>query len=134
LRRKSAAGRSVDNEVRYAAIHFDELDREELKGLEVSLLERIVSSPRLRVESEDSLLDLICSLDCEGEIVLLRYLRTEYMSSDGMAVLLARLPDINLDGFLWASLSRRLCLPLLEEAVETESRIEPQSKGARSFE
>jgi hypothetical protein len=59
---------------------------DELKGAEASVLEQMVSSHELRFESEDVLLDfvwsldLVWSLDREDEIVLLRYLRSEYLS------------------------------------------------------
>jgi hypothetical protein len=112
LRRKSAVGRPVEDEIEFAASHFYELDLKELKGVEVSVLERIVSSPGLRLESEDSLLDFICSFDLAEEIVLLRYLRSEYLSIDGMSVLLDRLPDSDLDCLIWSSLCRRLRLPV----------------------
>jgi hypothetical protein len=112
LRRKSAVGRSVDDEVAFAASHFSELDLKGLKGIDVSVIERIVSSPGLRLESEDSLLDFICGLDCPDEILLLRHLRSEYLSVDGMSVLLDRLPDSDLDWLIRASLCRRLRLPV----------------------
>jgi hypothetical protein len=114
LKRKSVLGRSVDEEIEFASSHFFELDLNELRGIEVSLLERIVSSPELRLTGEDSLLDFICSLDCGDEIVLLRYLRSEYLSTEGMSMLLDHLnfPDLNLDYMIWSSICRRLRLPV----------------------
>jgi hypothetical protein len=113
LRRKSSAGLSVENEIEFAASHFYELDFEELKEIDVSLLERIVSSESLHLTNEDSLLDFICRLHCECQVVVLRYLRSEYLSCEKMEIFLGLLSfDSNLDPLIWLSLRRRLLLPV----------------------
>jgi hypothetical protein len=112
LKRKSVDGRSVDDEIEFAAAHFDALDLKELRELETSILGRILSSPGLRLKTEDSLLDFICRLERDDEIVLLRELQIDYLSSEAIPILLRRLPESGLDRSLWDSVCRRLCLPL----------------------
>jgi hypothetical protein len=110
LKMKSALGRSVDQEVQFAASHFYELDSDDLKAIDISVLERILTSKWLRLQDEDSLLTFLCSLDSENIPALLRYLRAECLSADGMALLLDRLSLPIYDRFIWDSLCRRLRL------------------------
>jgi hypothetical protein len=124
LKRKSAIGRSVDAEVAFAALHFYELDLNELRGVEVSILERIVSCPCLRLENEDSLLDFIVSLECPDAILLLRYLQSEYLTIHGVSILLDHLSDSDLDWFAWESLCRRLRLPVSHQKGNHGVQIE----------
>jgi hypothetical protein len=112
LRNKSAAGRSVDSEIEFASSHFWELDFEELQGIDVSILERIVSSQSLCLSNEDSLLSFICGLDSTAQIVLRRYLRSEYLSCEGIGILLDCVGDSLLDPFIWDCLCQRLRLPI----------------------
>jgi hypothetical protein len=133
LRHKWAAGRRVDREVEFAANHFHEIDHANLKELDVSILEEIISSPVLHLDNEDSLLDFICSLPSEAQIVLLRYLRIEYLTCESMNVLLDCLPDSGLDPFVWYSLCRRLCLPVSPSASGAIPRfVRPTLKFPKS--
>jgi hypothetical protein len=77
--------------------HFWDLNLREVQAIDVSLLERIVSSPGLRLETEDSFLDFICSLGCAEEIILLRQLRSQCFSFKGISAVLNRLSDSHLD-------------------------------------
>jgi hypothetical protein len=70
LKRKSAVGRSVGEEIEFAASHFYEIDADDLKGIDVGLLELIVSSEGLRLESEDSLLTFILNLRLQDDLSL----------------------------------------------------------------
>jgi hypothetical protein len=106
LKGEFALGRSMEDEIEFASSHFYELNVDDMIGLDVSILERIVSSQSLRLESEDSLLEFICSLESEEETVLLRYVRSEYLSHDGIRLLVDHLQDSNLDPFVWESLRR----------------------------
>jgi hypothetical protein len=116
LRKKSAVGISVDSEIEFAAAHFYELQRENevecFKLVDISVLERIVTSPALCLRGEDSLLTFICRLERAEEMYLLRYLRSEYLSTDGMELFLTHLSDSTLDALIWPSLCRRLLLPV----------------------
>jgi hypothetical protein len=108
LTRNSVLGRSVDEEIEFAASHFSEIDPEDLKRIDVPLLELIVRSDGLRLESEDSLLIFILNLGLEDQLVLVRYLRSEYLSAKGMDLLLNSLGDSIFDPLVWDCLCHRL--------------------------
>jgi hypothetical protein len=110
LRKRSVLERPVDKEIEFAASNFYELAIEDLCKVDVSLLERIVSSPTLRLVHEDSLLALICSVKYESQIALLRYLRIEYLSCEAMEVFLDRFRDSIVDPLICDSVCRRLLL------------------------
>jgi hypothetical protein len=111
LKNKSAIGRPIDSEIEFAASHFYEIDVDTLKELDVSLLERIISCPSLRLRDEDSLLEFICSLECDQPI-LLRYLYSDFLSCESISVLVNHLSPDTLDSLIWSSLCRRLLLPV----------------------
>jgi hypothetical protein len=67
LRGKAVLGRPIGDEIEFAARHFYALDIEGLKGIDVSILEKILSSPELCLRNEDSLVDFICNADLEGQ-------------------------------------------------------------------
>jgi hypothetical protein len=119
LRRKSVLGVSVDEEIDFAASRFSEIDFEDLKGLDVSVLERILKSESLHLKDEDSLLDFIFSLESEDGILLLRCLRSEYLSPEGMERLLARCGDPNVDRLIFDSVQERLRLPVSPKGLES---------------
>jgi hypothetical protein len=117
MRKSHANGRAMDAEITFAASHFEELDLEDLKALDVCLLERIVSSPSLRLEDENSLLAFVRTVQSGGPI-LLRYVRAEYLTSEGMSVFLDLLTPMNLDPLIWSSVCHRLIPPIQhEEAI-----------------
>jgi hypothetical protein len=62
--------RFIDKEMEFVAARFHDLPVDDLKRIRVSVLERIANSGRLRLQSEDSVLDFICSLDSGDQIVL----------------------------------------------------------------
>jgi hypothetical protein len=132
LKQKCIVGFPVEEEIQFVASHFHEIDLEEMKGLEDSVLERIVSSDVLRLDSEDSLLSFICSLDLADDIFLLRYLRTEYLSSQGIRTFVEylQLPDRNLEGLIWELLYRRLRLPVSLGESEYASATAARFVGA----
>jgi hypothetical protein len=111
LTKGDCCGRSIDNEIDFAASHFCELDLEDLKVLDVSIVERIVSSPQLRLKDEESLLDFIREFDCDRRI-LLRHVRSEYLRGDSMSEFLEFLSPSTLDPLIWSSLCCRLLLPV----------------------
>jgi hypothetical protein len=112
LRLKCALGRSVDLEIDFVASHFYELDFADLRLIDISVLERILSSKSLTLRSEDSLLDFICSVEWDDEACLLRQLRIEYLSCESMKLFVDRLYDLTVDPILWHSICQRLCLPV----------------------
>jgi hypothetical protein len=112
LESKSLAGQNMEAEIEFTAEHFHELDLKAFSKLDISIIERIISSPALRLDNEDSLLRFVLSVTDDPQ-TLLRYLWCEYLSSEGMATLLDALSPSTLDSFTWASLCRRLLLPVL---------------------
>lgn len=52
----------IEKEVKYAAEHFEELNKEEMKKLDVNIIESIIESDQLKIEDEDSLLNFIVDL------------------------------------------------------------------------
>jgi hypothetical protein len=111
LRSKSHSGAPADREIAFAALHFCELDSDGLKDLDLSTVEGILSSPLLRLVNEDWLLTFICGMEIPLE-VLLRYVRTDYLSGSGISMLLDCLSPLRLDPMIWESLCRRLILPV----------------------
>jgi hypothetical protein len=107
LRRRSLYGRSMESEIKFSASHLDELNVADLKGLDISVVEAIVSSGSLRVRSEDSLADFILSLDSGWEVVI-RYLHSGYLSRETMADVLNFFSDPDDRPVIWPSLCRRL--------------------------
>jgi hypothetical protein len=85
MRNRQAFGRSMDAEIAFAASHFYELDIEDLRELDDYTIERIVSSPSLRLKDENSFLQLIRELDFDGTI-LLRHVRTEYLTNENVSL------------------------------------------------
>jgi hypothetical protein len=111
LESKSALGRCTASEIEFAASHFFELDQDALRNLPVSILEDIFSHESLCLETEDSLLQFICTVDCDRRR-LLRYVSFEYLSVESVEILLAYFDADSVDSVLWSSLCRRLVLPV----------------------
>jgi hypothetical protein len=109
LRKNHASSRTNEAEVHFAASHFCELDFEDMKDLDLSILERIVSSPDLHVKDEDSLLEIISKID-GGVPVLLRHVCTEFLTRDSMSVFLDWVSPSALDPVIWSALCRRFLL------------------------
>ena len=53
---------SMQETVKYASTHFEEINKEEMKKLEPELLEEIIRNPSLRLNEEDSLIEFILEL------------------------------------------------------------------------
>jgi hypothetical protein len=100
---------SPANEIEYLASHFWEMDQNVLKSLSDSLLLAVFQSEKLRICSEDSLLDFILGL-ADDHLHLLGFIRTEYLSLWGIDRLLNSVCVDNLDESLWVSLCCRLRL------------------------
>jgi hypothetical protein len=111
LKHRSAVGLPVEAEIDFIASHFHQIESSTLKELNISLLERIVCSPSLRLINEDFLLSFICSLECHRPI-LLRYLLVEYLSLESLQIFLSYFSAFNIDALTWSSVCRRLLLPV----------------------
>jgi hypothetical protein len=105
---------SGDEELEFISSHFYELTSDELKLLRVEELETILSSPKLRLKSEDLLLEIVCEL---GNMELLRYVECSNLSSSGVEkfVEVISREDFVFDRIVWSSICRRLVLTVSTE-------------------
>jgi hypothetical protein len=129
LQTKFFAGRCLDAEIAFLVRHFFEVDVNQLKRVDVSILERIVSSSGLRLISEDSLLDFILGLDCDHR-VLLSYLRPEYLGREGILHIIDRLAPSDFDPLIWPSLCRRLVLSDAHSDLKSAGNLSSRFGGA----
>jgi hypothetical protein len=81
------------------------------------------------VESEDLLLNFICGIDSRDQIDLLRYLRTEYLSCEGIAIFIDHLRDSPIDSLIWDSACRRLRLPVSVRDLENSHAVASRFLG-----
>jgi hypothetical protein len=102
---KSSRVLTIDEEVEFIASHLDEI--ESLGRLSPSLLEIVLESTSLQIESEDWLLELICGLGSEYEN-LIRYVRCEFLSSGGIDKFIEAVALDQIDSVLWNSVCCRL--------------------------
>jgi hypothetical protein len=112
---------SVPIEIEFAASHFYEIDISRLKQVDLSIRERLLSSKSLRLSREDSLLDFIICLESDCPLFLLRYLRTEYLSGDGMELFLEHFCESIVDPLVWESFCRRLRLAVPPGSLKNSS-------------
>jgi hypothetical protein len=98
-------------DIEYLASHYYEIDESLLKSLDMEELRRIVSSPSLRVKDEDSFLGFMLHL-FPSDSRFLGYVRSEYLSPEGIDRLLNAVSSDNIDRSIWASICRRLRFPV----------------------
>jgi hypothetical protein len=122
MRRGHCCQGCIEEEIRLARSDFYELDFEELKDLDICILEAILSSPALRLKNEDSLLEFICKVECESPI-LVRQVFSEYLRSETISVFVDFLSPSNPDPLIWSSLYRRLLLPASHQRNQVEIRM-----------
>jgi hypothetical protein len=131
--KKGRAGLLAEPEIECLASHFYELKLENLTGVDICMIEKIVSSHMLCLETEDSLLDFILSFDSESAVhLLVRYLHCEYLSCERMNMLLDRWSISDIDPFLWSSLCRRLGVSMVR-VVGSLTQIDIPMDARNSF-
>jgi hypothetical protein len=116
MKKGQLCGCCIEDEIGFAGSHFSELDLDELAKLDICIVERIVSCPELRLSDEDSLLEFICRIDCDSPI-LVRYVLSEYLSSEKMSLFQNFVFGSHPDPVIWSSLCRRLVVPLPQPAT-----------------
>jgi hypothetical protein len=114
----SLLGVCDEAEIEFAASHFTELDEESLRQLPISVLESILGCQSLRLKDEDSLLRFLNTIRCDREI-LYRYLKSEYLSCEGIRLLVESLRIDSLDCMIWSCLCHRLFLRVCEMPSES---------------
>jgi hypothetical protein len=119
-----------DPSIDFLASHFFEIDSSLLTKFPVSLLTRIVSNHSLRIESEDSLYEIIHSrMESDpNSIYLLEYLRFEFVTCESMTNVILwsfdHFEQIAISLSVWEALSRRLVLRVVPcDTTITEYRM-----------
>lgn len=106
-----------DKVIEFISTHFceifqnDESKEKAKKSLSKEELERIFSSDKLKIESEDWLFELICSLGPEF-YSLFDYIEIQYLSVEKVKQLIEIIDneEINIHNLLWSSICRRLLI------------------------
>jgi hypothetical protein len=132
LKTKGGFGYSVEEEIKFIASHFHEIDTEQLKELKVETIESIVSHEDLCLSDEESLLDFIVSLG-EEYAFLLRYVECCFLSLDGIKDFISRVDETRIDGRLWSSLCRRLCCELSDRKLSNPRFAKVNNKKDYSY-
>jgi hypothetical protein len=97
------------NEIEFIASHFHEIDISRLEKFEQSIVERILSSSKLVVKSEDWLYERICERD-RMNFTLIQFIRFEFVSKSIATRFILNGSDfvVLIDSSIWMSLGRRL--------------------------
>jgi hypothetical protein len=119
----NSMGGNCEIHIEWIASHFDEFTISDCEQLSYSLLQQIVSHPRLVVRSEDSLFDLISDhfsrdilflnlLEFANFTATQQFLRFEYLSVECMISAIGFLSDSfeSITTGMWRALANRLAL------------------------
>lgn len=123
----------------YVAYHFFEMEKSELDKLDCNDLMYVLESERLRVESEDNLIDYIisrCETDLES-FSLMKTVKFSHVSSEKMTKFCAFVSNnrIVIDVPTWNQISVRLCMNV-EQLVDIHrhyQRVFTVEKPANSY-
>jgi hypothetical protein len=101
----------TDRDVGFAGDYFVCLDH---SSLPVTILEVLLSDKRLKISSEDWLLNVVKDrVSRDGSLIgLLDYIQCEYLSAEAMSQFLSLISIESMSSSLWSSLCRRLRLPI----------------------
>jgi hypothetical protein len=118
LKAKERYGVKVEEELKFVASHFYEIDENELKDLKIDLLEAIVSHSDLRLSDEDSFLNFIWSLG-EEYSAFLGYVECRFLSVSGIDKFVCKVSEenIDIDSRIWNSICRRLQCEIVDREV-----------------
>jgi hypothetical protein len=133
IERKAFAGVDFESEVEWAASHFYALELEAVKRMDMSIVEGIVSSGCLRLDTEDSLVDVILGFGFEG-VILFGYVHSEYLSIGRVCAVLDGDWGTDLDGLVWSSLCRRLSFQCWGKRSDGLVSVEVKMKESGSLE
>lgn len=102
-----------DEIVEFAAIHFEELDKKELKKLSIEIIEEIVSNRKLKLKDEDSLLNFILSLyeNDHSYSVLFDYVAFSNVSEEMFENFMKKIEFELVNNGIWHSICNRLVCP-----------------------
>jgi hypothetical protein len=101
----------TDSDIGFACENFVSLDHSWLPG---SVLETLLSDDRLKIDSEDSLLQVVEDrISSDPSLIrLLDYIRCEYLSSEAMSRYISLISIESMSLSVWESLCCRLQLPV----------------------
>lgn len=114
ITQKSNIGFDISTEVNFIASSFTSFDQKKLAKLDVSILECILRSESLLVESEGSVLQFLIevrSLYGSAMAPLFGCLHLEYLSINEIETFIS-IVDLNSIGFYWPSICQRLLCPV----------------------
>jgi hypothetical protein len=102
---------TVESDVEFACEHFLSLDH---SSLPMKVLELLLGDKRLKIESEDWLLNIIESRVSRDDslIGLLDYVKCEYLSVEGMSKFFSLISIESMSSSVWSSLWNRLQMPI----------------------
>ena len=108
LRVKQSLGLDGSDEIEFIASKFSEFDGSFVRSLSVNELEQVLEHGSLKLENENSLLDIILELsESDDEYYsLLKYIRFEFMDSDHVAAFMDAIYPSRIDSVLWESRQR----------------------------
>jgi hypothetical protein len=115
---KSSRGVDFTCEAEFISSNFSKFDLSSFRCINSTIFERIVSSESLRLMTEDSLLNVLCSL---GYFELFCYVECLYLSSSAIDTLLNSISISSLNSEVWSSICRRLRCSVGLSAIGTNS-------------
>ena len=124
LRVKQSLGLDGSDEIEFIASKFSEFDASFVRSLSVNELEQVLEHGSLKLENENSLLDIILELsESDDEYYsLLKYIRFEFMDSDHVAAFMDAIYPSRIDSVLWASLTRFVVSNLKDNRSVSDER------------
>ena len=128
IRIKAESHSDYQSELDFLASHFFDADLDVLGRLSISDLERVLTNPLLKLESEDQLYEKIVLLAAENgaeHLSLLRYVDIAFLSEHKLGEFLDRIfPDL-VDGAFWELLCqyvRRFCGSSVKDSLRKTAR------------
>ena len=120
--KKSTDFIEIKNEmINFAALHFESINHDQLKTLDISTLDSILSNESLKLRDEDSLLDFILSLyedNCEYS-VLFEYVQFSNISENYLISFIQKFDIEYINEKIWNSICYRL-LHSKSEYIQSE--------------
>ena len=134
---KYRIGLNFNDEIQFIAMNFNKIDKSKIGQLPVPLIEAILSSKDLQVNTEDDLFNFICELIQRGGDeyrILMEYILFEFLNEESMDKFLNMTSIEDVNSSLWNALSKRLLKPvsLTNKEIE-ESQMNRFLKGSIPF-
>lgn len=87
----------------FCSSHFEEIDKEKLKGLQIDIIEEIIKNDKLRLSDEDSLLNFILSIneDVQTKSNLFEYVLIKNLSEEGLRKFVDHFDIEFFNGSIW---------------------------------